>query len=110
RVVLGPNGEPLVPREVGESFWHGPAGKHAVRLDPQVVMEVSRLMAMNDKDASFCRGGGGRAAAGRRANRFRFSGSDRPWLRRSPEVPLAAVLLGWHTHPMYPRGERGAMQ
>ena len=85
RVILGPHGQPLVAREVREPLRHRPAGKHPVGRNAQVIVQVSRLVAVDD-EVSFPPGGGGCPGG-----RLRLGGAR--------EIPLASVFLDCHTHP-----------
>jgi hypothetical protein len=50
RVVLDVNGEVLLPRLERDALRHGPAGKRAVALEAEVVVEAASSVALDDED------------------------------------------------------------
>ena len=75
RVILDVDRErPLAGLE-RHALWHGPARERAFALEPEVVMEPPRVVALNDEDRRF---------------RSPFPTAER--LARLLRIPLAAVV------------------
>jgi hypothetical protein len=50
RVILDVDGQMLRPRLRRHALRNGPAGQHAVALEPEVVVEAPGVMALDDED------------------------------------------------------------
>jgi hypothetical protein len=76
RMVLDVHGEVALARRERDPLRHGPARERTVSLEPEVVVESSRVVALDDED----RRGGRRAAAPER-------------LGSLPPIALAVVVV-----------------
>ena len=80
RVILDVHGQMPLSCVLRDPLWHGPAGKRPVALEPQVVVQPARVVALHDED---------RRASALAAPTERLGGSLR--------IALAAVLLERHS-------------
>ena len=125
RVILDVDGEMLRPRLERHALGDGPAGEHAVALEPEVVVEPAGVVALDDEDRAPCRACPSRTArASSRASACARSPSARPQVhsyrlrrfdesqngdragaqphRRAPSSPpKAGVSWGRHCRPQH---------
>ncbi len=49
RMIFDVDGEPLVGHVVGRASWHCPGREHAVHLEPEVVVQLTRGVLVDDE-------------------------------------------------------------
>src|SRR3989442_8647911 len=81
-MILRPYGQSFVGGIHGRAFGYGPRHQHAVDRQPEIVVQASGSVLLNDKDTPAA------------------SAPDAPrWLRCLSEFPLPLVLFEWHSVP-----------